>query len=1018
MVRRVGSDLARGLRQEAQQVNMSALETLSRLNQSFSEKSNQIMQSQIAENSARANSVARINQSNVQASAQRSQERQQFLGTLGQGIQAFQETEARNRQIEQQQLQAQQQAMQQQEFVSAFTELSQLTTNADRLVSEQGDAAFIQASFDVLSQYPNLKHEDKVKLIDQAYKASGRVNQDLFTKTQKYAEQINNEITSVKKADLQVRLSGITARLSSGNFDNVNDVLGDADNIINEFLAQPSLNDLQRIQVYANALEHIAENSEAGIAHKSELQRKASSYQSLVTDSRFREAVNRFREGNMAANEWELTMMTLAEEYEIPLQNVRTLGDPIGSEREALERQQVTQQLEALHNQGLATDISKADFDRATQAFYAWAMVDDPGVFYELESTPGMKDNPKFKTMVALRDTIVDYRETKLEVSKEVNKLDKALATWQQGATRTIRSVDQANKQSDDLLGILGTIGRERLVENLRNNQPQREQFITDIEFLQEMREWYQVGVDSIMREKELARQSLKPLARRLENYGMLEAVDTDNGQLLQNNYTNLKRTIRESYQSAPKNAIPGGQNGNFNQGNINTNFNFASINNPRSGSKMLVPFHADVASQLRVTSSRGERIHPIRGTKSMHAGVDIAVPMGTDIVFYDNGVVDAVKTDPTGYGYYVDIRSQDGKIHRFAHLKQRTNLKVGQAVQPGSVIGLAGSSGGSTGSHLHWEIRSPDRRYGYDGTYDVEALASDYTNRVVKRKPRGDNLGLHANAPNPYSHDITEDFINNSAPKNSLVVGARAYLQNNTIVPIGGGNPQPVGSVYNTARPYQSKNAPSTTVGFDVSKNKPDNNYGYTQLAQHPRKARKINEVATRLGVPGNWIADIIGFESGFDTKINQSAGLPYTGLIQFGDAAAERMGTSRNELRQMSFEQQMEYVHRYFSFPEFQGRLNSVDKMLAAVWGGAGLVNQIEKDPKKALKWSDGFITFENYLKKLGRDAGRRYDIPYMNGRRNRIASATHTTFTDGCPICNQMSISDSFAVHEGTR
>ena len=1009
MARRIGSDLARSIRQEAQQVSQSGLQTLSRLNQSFSEKSSQIAQSQIAANRAIADSSARIVESGMRASAQRSQETQQFLQTVGQIGATVSEQVNQRRMAEQKQ-------MQQQEFVQAFTELSQLTTNADSIVTEKGDAAFIQSAFDTLSKFPNIKHEDKVKLIDQAYKASGRVNQNLFTKTQKRTEEINNTITATKKAELSVRLAGVTSRLSTGNFEDIDSVLKEADDIVSNFISQPTLNDLQRMQIYADSLEVIAENSESGLAHKSKLQQKASSYSRLMQDERFTNAVQRYRNGDMTAQEWEFTMMTLGDTYDIPLANVRTLGDPIGSEREALERRQVTTQLEALHRQGIANDVSREQFDNTSISYYAYAMVSDPQVFYQLESI--YKDNPQFKTMVALRDTITEYQDARLEASKESLKIDKAFAVWQQGATRTIRSVDQAKKQSADLMRVFRETANERLVQGMEGAMPQREQYLTDQEFLEDMRNWYQRGADIMQKEKALLTEGLKPLARRLETYGLLEAVEQDNFQLVQDRYNQMKTSIQEQYNAAPKNAMPGGQNGNFNQGSIRTNFNFGTVTDPRDGNTMLVPFSADVASQVRITSQRGERIHPISGKQSMHAGVDIAAPLGTPIAFYDHGTVDAIKTDPDGYGYYIDIKDRDGKIHRFAHLKNRSSLRVGQRVAPGSVLGKVGSTGGSTGAHLHWEIRSADRRYGYDGTYDINALSKDYNSRVSQRKVRGDNTQLYANLPNPYTHDVTDSFINSTAPKNSLIMGASAFLSGNKLGFIGqGGRSIEASEVFNVSRPYKNMNTRYDKANFDVSQNKPNNNYGYSFLAKNENYAKKINEVASRLGVPGYWLADVIGFESGFDTSINQSAGLPYTGLIQFGDAAAERMGTSRDELRKMNFEQQMEYVYEYFNFPEFRGRLNSVDKFLAAVWGGAGLVSKIENDPKSALEVSDGFINFRGYLGKLGRDVGRRYDIPYMNGRRDRIAAPTHTHYTNGCPICSQMRQSNSFVVHEGT-
>lgn len=1015
MVRKVGSDLAQSLRQQAAQVNLSGFQTLSNLNQSFSEKSQQILQSQIAENRAVAESSSRIAQSGFQASQQRSQEREALFGAVNQGLQTFQQVELNKQKFQQ----AEREQLGKQEFVQAFTELSQLTTGADQFIKERGEGAFIQTAFDTLGQYQNISQEDRVKLIDQTYKARGRVNQEIFTKTQKHIEQVNNSVKDAKQAELNIALSGISARISTGNFADIGAVLGEADTKIAEFLTtSPSLNDLQRLEIYANTLSNIADNSEAGIAHKVQIQAKADSYKNLLSDPRFGEIVNRSRQGNASSQEWELSMMTLSEEYGIPLGNVRSLGDPLGTEKQVIERQEINQKLDALHRQGIARDISKADVDKKAIAFYAYAMTEDPGLIFELEAVDGFKDNPRFKTMIELRDTVAEYRETKQKVSLETTKIDKAIAIWGQAELKNLKSVDDANNKSQDLLSALGQMGRDDLVANLTQKKESIPSNLPDDVYIKLMADWYQKGFELLHKEKAIVKQELQPLARKLNTYGMLEAVDTDNGQLLQNDFKNIQDTIKQSYNAAPNNAIPGGQQGNFNNGSIRSNTSFASIADPRDGKQMTVPFRADVASQLRISSSRGERVHPIRGTKSMHSGVDIAVPMGTPIVFYDQGVVDAVKTDPNGYGFYTDIRTPDNKIHRFAHMKNQTKLKVGQTVSPGTEIGLAGSSGGSTGSHLHWEIRSSERRYGYDGTYDVEALAKDYNGKISTTQPRGDNLAMYSNLPNPYTSDTLEKFIQNTAPRESLITGARNYIVNGMYGTMGDDSLSVnATSVYNMSRPYTNKNVRYDKANFTVEDNKPDNNYGYSALAKNPNYSKKLNEVASRLGMPGYWLADIIAFESKFNTNIDQSAGLPYSGLIQFGDAAAERMGTSRDALKRMGFEEQMEYVYKYFNFPEFRGQLTSVDKVLAAVWGGRGLIDKINANPKNALNVGDGFINFKGYLSKLGKDAGRRYDIPYMNGRKDRVVSSTHSNFVQGCPICNQLKQGNSFVTHKGS-
>ena len=88
-----------------------------------------------------------------------------------------------------------------------------------------------------------------------------------------------------------------------------------------------------------------------------------------------------------------------------------------------------------------------------------------------------------------------------------------------------------------------------------------------------------------------------------------------------------------------------------------------------------------------------------------IHAGIDIAAPIGTPILAAASGVVDYSSWNDGGYGNMIDIRHADGTITRYAHLNE-LYVKEGQTVAQGQTIGAMGSTGFSTGPHLHFEIR------------------------------------------------------------------------------------------------------------------------------------------------------------------------------------------------------------------------------------------------------------------------------------------------------------------------
>ena len=110
------------------------------------------------------------------------------------------------------------------------------------------------------------------------------------------------------------------------------------------------------------------------------------------------------------------------------------------------------------------------------------------------------------------------------------------------------------------------------------------------------------------------------------------------------------------------------------------------------------------VPGHTRISSPYGYRIHPILNTQKMHTGIDIPAPQGTPVVSIDSGTVTYAGT-MGGYGKTIMVSHDDGKVSLYAHNHNLTVSK-GQRVEKGSVIAKVGSTGQSTGNHLHFEIR------------------------------------------------------------------------------------------------------------------------------------------------------------------------------------------------------------------------------------------------------------------------------------------------------------------------
>lgn len=118
---------------------------------------------------------------------------------------------------------------------------------------------------------------------------------------------------------------------------------------------------------------------------------------------------------------------------------------------------------------------------------------------------------------------------------------------------------------------------------------------------------------------------------------------------------------------------------------------------------KASIPSRQPVDS-VSLTSSFGTRADPFNGHRRMHQGVDIPGPLGTPIYATADGVVQRAEW-ANGYGNLVEINHGNGLETRYGHMSKLI-AQPNERVRRGQLIGLMGSTGRSTGSHLHYEVR------------------------------------------------------------------------------------------------------------------------------------------------------------------------------------------------------------------------------------------------------------------------------------------------------------------------
>lgn len=104
------------------------------------------------------------------------------------------------------------------------------------------------------------------------------------------------------------------------------------------------------------------------------------------------------------------------------------------------------------------------------------------------------------------------------------------------------------------------------------------------------------------------------------------------------------------------------------------------------------------------LTSGFGMRTHPVLGGRRAHAGIDLAAPTGTPVYATADGIIGRADWF-SSYGLYISINHGASMETRYAHLS-RLAVAAGDSVKKGDLIGYVGSTGRSTGPHLHYEVR------------------------------------------------------------------------------------------------------------------------------------------------------------------------------------------------------------------------------------------------------------------------------------------------------------------------
>lgn len=309
-------------------------------------------------------------------------------------------------------------------------------------------------------------------------------------------------------------------------------------------------------------------------------------------------------------------------------------------------------------------------------------------------------------TAAALKKQIKDIENKIYAAQKQINALNKEINATKEKIVETLAELDalqeEINAQNSNLndrlramykngnIGILSVLfGSKSMSDFLTNMEMAKKIYNADEDLLEDMQTAYEVVVQ---KKEELAALKEKLVKQQEEATAYKEGLDESETKLaaqkknVESNNSMLEAQIDELNKEAEK---------------LVAEILALQSSEAYTGGTMSWP----AKSSTRVTSPFGNRLHPVLKKYKLHTGIDIGAAMGTDILAANSGKVIKAAYNAGGYGYYVMIDHGGGIVTLYAH-SSKLLVSAGDIVVRGQTIAKVGSTGMSTGPHLHFEVR------------------------------------------------------------------------------------------------------------------------------------------------------------------------------------------------------------------------------------------------------------------------------------------------------------------------
>jgi len=396
-------------------------------------------------------------------------------------------------------------------------------------------------------------------------------------------------------------------------------------------------------------------------------------------------------------------------------------------------------------------------------------------------------------------------------------------------------------------------------------------------------------------------------------------------------------------------------------------------------------------------------------GGARLHGGQDFAVPTGTKALAVQPGKVTYSGWDG-GYGNFVEITLADNTKLIYAH-NSKNLVKVGDTVKAGQTVALTGSTGRSSGPHLHFEVIKPEGKVdprqwlavgqGVRQPATVPARTAGVA-PPSKGVPRGAVLGA----------DGYYVWGNGKYKPDGTKVGV---VTDPTLV--GQGYRPSSNTNYTPANPFLGNTVNSRLIKVEPSNSLKNYGYDYMNVERNPQNkafVQGLHRVAYNLGIPAVWLADIINTETSWNLSSTNTNQFGMQGIIQFSPETRRALEAKLGrKLTGCTPVQQLAFVEEYLN--ERKGKYKSLEDVSAMVLGGSPLFDQ---PVWQRAKYTDGNkVTFVEYLRRMGLSVGRKYSTSYD---LQSYAPSVHSQYHADCPTCQSLLTAGSFQPHynnEGT-